>query len=443
MLRVLRRLLDSPQARDVKDALFDPVTSLPTLSVLLPHVRQLLAQRKGVGLLTVNITPFAKLEEVYGWESFDKVVRGVAGCMRAVKDAALRKEDTLAELTVNGNVFVLILSPPRRRRRMGEGDVSAIKRRLARQLDAYLASAFTADVLRRFACFVGGALMRPDPSVRVERLVYRTIDEALADAALEENKVLRQRTRQLKAILDGKRVSTVYQAIIDLDTRAVLGYEALSRGPAGSLQNPASLFQAAYDADLVWKLERLCRQRALRRLSGLGSGQLIFLNLEPSCVFDPELTARAFVRRFAKRIVFEITERAAIADFAAFRQAVQLLRRSGFRVALDDVGSAYSGLRVISEIRPDFIKLDMQLIRGADGDQVKRQLIGAVAKFCADAEVPLIVEGVETQAELDVVRGLGVRRAQGLLFGPLVDAPGKERRGSAGARPPRARQAAR
>jgi EAL domain-containing protein (putative c-di-GMP-specific phosphodiesterase class I) len=160
-------------------------------------------------------------------------------------------------------------------------------------------------------------------------------------------------------------------------------------------------------------------------------------------VFDPELTARAFVRRFAKRIVFEITERAAIADFAAFRQAVQLLRRSGFRVAVDDVGSAYSGLRVISEIRPDFIKLDMQLIRGADGDQVKRQLIGAVAKFCADAEVPLIVEGVETQAELDVVRGLGVRRAQGLLFGPLVDAPGKERRGSARARPPRARPAAR
>jgi EAL domain-containing protein (putative c-di-GMP-specific phosphodiesterase class I) len=428
VLRVLGRLLDTPQAQRVKEALFDPVTALPTFAVLLPHIREILAQGKGVGLLTVNITPFAKLEEVYGWESFDEVVRGVAGCIRAVKDAALRKEDTLAELTVNGNVFVLILSPPRRRRRMGERDVTRIKQRLSRRLDAYLRTAFSADVLRRFACFVGGAVMRPDPSLRVERLVYRTIDEALADGASEEKKVARQRIRQLKAILEGKRITTLYQPIMDLDAGAVLGYEALSRGPAGSLQSPAILFQTAYDADLVMQLERLCRQRALRRVSGLTSKQLLFLNLESACVFDPELTAPRFVRRFAKRIVFEITERAAITDFAAFRQAVQLLRRFGYLVALDDVGSAYAGLRVISEIRPDFIKLDMQLIRGADGDQVKRQLIGAVAGFCGKAEVPLIVEGVETRGELEVVRTLGVRRAQGLLFGPLLKAPSAERR---------------
>jgi EAL domain-containing protein (putative c-di-GMP-specific phosphodiesterase class I) len=103
-----------------------------------------------------------------------------------------------------------------------------------------------------------------------------------------------------------------------------------------------------------------------------------------------------------------------------------LLKRSGFKVAVDDVGSAYAGLRVVSEIHPDLIKLDMQLTRGVDNDPVKRQLIGAVAKFCADVGVPLIVEGVETKEELEVVQALGIHLAQGFLFGAPVEVPGTE-----------------
>ena len=91
LLRMLQRVLDAPGAKDVKAVLFDPVTSLPTLSVLLPHIRKILAQRKGVGLLAVSIAQFSKLEEIYGWESFDEIVRGVAACLKATKDAALRK----------------------------------------------------------------------------------------------------------------------------------------------------------------------------------------------------------------------------------------------------------------------------------------------------------------------------------------------------------------
>src|SRR6266550_933106 len=345
LLRMLHRVLDAPRAKDVKAVLFDPVTSLPTLSVLLPHIRKVLAQRRGLGLLAVSIARFSKLEEIYGWESFDEIVRGVAACLKATKDQVLRKEDALAELTVNGNIFVLILAPPRAHRR----------------------------------------------------------------------------------ISDRKRIATLYQPIFDLTSRTVVGYEAFSRGPAGDLQSPEILFQVAYEADLIWNLERVCWERALRRLARLKRSQFMFINLEPASVFDPKLVTAGFVRRFARRVVFEITERAAITDFPTFRQAVQLLKRSGFKVAVDDVGSAYAGLRVVSEIEPDFIKLDMQLTRGADSDQLKRQLIGAVAKFSTDAGVPLIVEGIETAAELETVRALGIGFAQGFLFGPLVEMPGKAR----------------
>ncbi len=365
LLRMLQRVLDAPHAKDVKAVLFDPVTSLPTLPVLLPHIRKILGQRKGVGLLAVSIARFSKLEEIYGWESFDEIVRGVAACLKATKDAAL----------------------------------------------------------------LGAAVMKKDSSVRVERLVYRTIDEALTAAASEQEKTVRLRARQLKAIIERNRITTVYQPVFDLGSRTVVGYEAFSRGPKGDLQSPDTLFQVAYEADLIWQLERVCWTRALRWLPRLKRRQLMFINLEPACVFDPRLVGTAFVRRFARRVVFEITERAAITDFSTFRQAVQVLKRSGFKVAVDDVGSAYAGLRVVSEIEPDFIKLDMQLTRGADSDHLKRQLIGAVAKFSTDAGVPLIVEGIETPAELDTVRALGIRLAQGFLFGPLLRVPGKARPG--------------
>jgi EAL domain-containing protein (putative c-di-GMP-specific phosphodiesterase class I) len=424
---MLQRVLDAPRARDVKAVLFDPVTSLPTLPVLLPHIRKVLAQRKGMGLLVVSIAQFSKLEEVYGWESFDEIVRGVAACLKATKDAALRKEDALAELTVNGNIFVLVLAPPRSRRRIADRDLLALKRRVSKRLETYLGDTMNPEMLRRFGYFIGAAVMTRDSSVRVERLVYRTIDEALAAAASEQERALRQRARQLKAIIDRKAIATLYQPIFDLGSRKVIGYEAFSRGPRGDLESPDTLFQVAYDTEMIWKLERVCRERALRPLPRLKRPQLMFINLEPSSVFDPKLLGAQFVRRYARRVVFEITERSAIKDFATFREAVQLLKRAGFKVAVDDVGSAYAGLRVVSEIHPDFIKLDMQLTRGADNDHIKRQLIGAVAKFSSDAGVPLIVEGIETAAELATVQALGIRLAQGFLFGPLAALPGRAR----------------
>jgi GGDEF domain-containing protein len=125
LLRMLQRELGAARAKGVKDVLFDPVTALPSLPVLLPQIRKILAEPKGVGLRAVDITNFSKLEEIYGWESFDEIIRGVAACLKAVKDASLRKDDALAELVVNGSVFILILSPPRKRRPITQRDRSS------------------------------------------------------------------------------------------------------------------------------------------------------------------------------------------------------------------------------------------------------------------------------------------------------------------------------
>lgn len=207
--------------------------------------------------------------------------------------------------------------------------------------------------------------------------------------------------------------------------RSPIGYEALSRGPVGEFQAPDTLFRVAYETELVMQLERLCRKRALRGLKQVASDQLMFINVEPLSLFDPTLRAAVPASRI-RQVVFELTERTAISDFPTFRQATQLVKQAGFRLAIDDVGSAYSGLRVISEVEPDFIKLDMELTRGASSNRVKLDLIRAIARFCSDAAIPMIVEGVETTAELEAVQAVGVNLVQGFLFGRPASTPERE-----------------
>lgn len=424
--QLLKHVLRKSGGMSAGELLFDPVTSLPGLPLFVRQVEEALQSRKTVGILTVNIARFSKLEDVYGWELFDDIVRGVAGCLKEIKDESLRKEDALAELTINGNVFVLMLSPARTTRTLKFSDVLLIKARITERLDAHVAKTLHPDLLYRFNYFIGSALMKRDPAVRLERLVYRTIDEALADGTSEQEELVRRRARKLRAILTGRLITTQYQPIVDVRSHRVLGFEALSRGPKGEFASPDVLFRIAYEADLVVKLDAVCRERALRSMGKLHADQLLFINMEPSSIFDPMLMKSIPAHR-VPRVVFEITEHAAIADFQTFRQAVQIVKESGFKCAMDDVGSAYSGLRIISMIEPDFIKLDMELTREAQHNRVKLELLKAIAGFCTDAGIPMIVEGIETQAELETVTQLGVHLVQGYLMGRPAAIPAKKK----------------
>lgn len=424
--QLLRQVLSNSAGMSANDLLFDPVTSLPGLPLFVRQVEEALRSRKTVGILTVNIAAFSKLEDVYGWELFDEIVRGVAECLKEIKKESLRKEDALAELTMNGNVFVLMLSPARTARNLKVSDVHLIKSRIAERLDERVAKVLHPDLLYRFKYFIGAAMMRRDPSVRHERLVYRTIDEALDDASSKQEQAVRERARRLRAILTSRRISTLYQPIMDLRERRPIGYEALSRGPAGEFESPDILFRVAYEADLVLKLDAVCREQAVRAMSKLDGDQLLFINMEPASIFSPKLMA-SIPRRRVPQVVFEITEHAAISDFQTFRQAAQLVAQAGFKLALDDVGSGYSGLRIISMIEPDFIKLDMELTRGAQHSRVKMELLKAIAGFCTDAGIPMIVEGVETEEELATVTKLGVHLVQGYLMGRPAAMPARAR----------------
>lgn len=408
---------------EIKRLLYDPVTGLPTTPLLFPRIRMLLEERGEVTLLCVNIVRYSKIEEIYGWKVFDDVMRQAAVALESIAGKDLRDSDIIAELMVSGNSFVVVLSPPRNSVTMDPDARQMVVQKIERLVRESLAERLEPALYRKFGCYVGAATVHYDDKSRLERLVHDGLDRALAESNTREAVDAERRKNMLREIIAEERVRTLVHPILDLETLVPMGYEALSRGPADSeFERPDKLFRIAYDTDLVLKLERLCRKKALEAGRALPDGRKLFLNIEPEAVGDPELreimttSLLANVNLSPDRIVLEITERTAIADFAAFRSTLEYLRALGFSIAVDDAGAGYGSLQCLAEVRPEWLKIDISLVRGIDSDEIRSQLVTSLVSFADSIGVDLIAEGIETLAELAKLRELGVRYGQGFLF---------------------------
>ncbi len=208
-----------------------------------------------------------------------------------------------------------------------------------------------------------------------------------------------------------------FQPIVSLSTKSIFGYEALLRSAEPTLPTPADVLDAAERLGATRKLGRALRAFAAHRRGQMNQDWLLFVNLHPSDLLDPELTdPRSPLMAAADHVVLEITERAPLSGLEEVRERVRELRRFGFRIAVDDLGAGYAGLTSFATLDPDIVKVDMNLVRGIEGSAIKRKLVGSVAGLCREMEMLLVAEGVETTAERDVLADLGCDLFQGFLF---------------------------
>ena len=402
---------------------------LPALDELLERIGAASGPGGRVAMLTVTVLQRAAVvDPAQSWSAYEETIRHVGAFLAEHRARRMRRDDQVFEPSVNGTAFVVLLQPPRSGRIVDASDVGRVRLRLKRGIRTYLARALSREVAEAFGCYVGGAFLYPDPTVRLDRRVHRALEEAFADALHDREREGRRHAVQLHRVLERGLVRTVYQPVVDLEQRRILGYEALTRVGLGRFDNVESLFKAAGENDVLWPLERLCRSKALESVPHVEPDQCLFLNVEPDAIHDPHLAGEEFLDRLRlaglgpERIVLELTEHAAVKDYAAFRRTLLHLRAQGFRLAMDDVGAGYSGLRAIAEIGPDFIKADRALVRGLHRSVIQRELIATMSRFAHNTGITLIAEGVEERDELAVLRDLGVRCAQGYLFA-RPDAP--------------------
>jgi EAL domain-containing protein (putative c-di-GMP-specific phosphodiesterase class I) len=228
---------------------------------------------------------------------------------------------------------------------------------------------------------------------------------------------------ELNRIFEHGLLQPVFQPILQIDGGQVFGYEGLIRGPATSLLNlPAQLFAAGNRAGLLTELEMLCCRKVVRQFARLGAQGGLFLNVSPQTV----MWVREDVERISNFILdcgltiaqttIELTEHQNITDHSTFRQALKLFRSAGFRVAIDDLGEGFSSLRLWSELRPDFVKIDIHFVQGISTDPLKRQFLKSLQQIAERCETALVAEGVEDIHDLSVLDDLGVTYAQGFFI---------------------------
>ena len=389
-------------------------------------------QERPFALLYVDVDDLKKMNDANGHAAGDDLLRAVA----RIVATNLRRWDR--GFRIGGDEFALVLID------CGPDEAMAIGRRiLASALDGGAGTYGVAP----FSVTVGVSAF-PDLAKDRQQLMHQAdaalywgkrhgrTDVQLFDPALhgmaEDWRPLDELAAAVSRVAAHRLLTPVYQPIHSLKTGAVLGYEGLVRPTADAgFPNATSLFVAAETTQRTVELDLASLDAVLHGARSLDEHLYLSVNLSPRTLeaeaFHP-FEVLSLARRYGidpTRLVVELTEREAVEDLGRLRDAMAALRRHGVRTAADDVGAGNAGLRLLSEVQFDIMKVDLTLVRAGAASDAADAVLRALRGLAKRQGQVIVAEGVETAAELEVVLELGFDAGQGYLLrrpGPLLDA---------------------
>jgi len=231
------------------------------------------------------------------------------------------------------------------------------------------------------------------------------------------------RGNELLQILAHNRLTTWFQPIVDANGN-LYAHECLLRGldDHDHAVSPAPLFAMATDANFLFTLDRLARITAIRNAAKRNLPEKIFINFSPNSIYEPEYCLRTTWAEIRKsnlkpeNIVFEVVESEEIRDIDHLNRVLAEYRDNGFKIALDDVGAGYNSLQQIAGIHPDFVKIDMTLIRNVDKDGIRANIVASLIELSKKSGILTIAEGIETEAEYRWLIDNGIDYLQGYFI---------------------------
>ncbi len=230
----------------------------------------------------------------------------------------------------------------------------------------------------------------------------------------------------LVRILQSGRIQSFFQPVFQIDCETVWGYECLMRGLAddGSLLMPKQILAWASQERLIFMLDRICRETHIRNAASvLPDNVAILINFLPTAIYEPTFCLRTTIAAAKlagiepKRVIFEVVETENVRDTNHLASILNEYRKSGFRVALDDVGSGFAGLTMLADLNPDLIKIDRELVQGAAKSEMHRIIVRALVQIARASGSLVLAEGVETEEELALMKSFGIDLFQGFLLG--------------------------
>ncbi|HMR75437.1 MAG TPA: EAL domain-containing response regulator [Polyangiaceae bacterium] len=289
--------------------------------------------------------------------------------------------ELLEEIRCHGTTTpVIILS--------GSPHVSDVSRAIALGAFRFLTKPFEyAELSEVLRCACAASMAKPDGAA--DRSMH--IDAALDAAWLE------------------------FQPLVDRTGQA-FAWEALLRVPDDEFSGPQDLIEAAERAGRVNDVGKTVRSKIPGSLSTLPPGAPVCVNVHPGEVMDPNWLEDGAFAKHSHRIILELTERARYDNLNGLKARIALMKERGFRIALDDLGAGYAGLGALSQLSVDMVKLDGELTRRIDEHDTRRRLAASLIDLSRDLRLPVVAEGVESEAERDTMLELGVQYLQGYLF---------------------------
>jgi EAL domain-containing protein (putative c-di-GMP-specific phosphodiesterase class I) len=387
-------------------------------------IAEQLRENGALGLILVDAAKLASVEQGYGIEAFLKARDNLHKLILESCSDQLANEDCVVTGEIASGQILIFLFRPRANDvfyRETLGAIATALRRGFQQSGNKIVYPYQRDAPE---LPVGTSMIFHNPGIREERQVRHALKAAAGDADLNQQIEERDRAKDFVDLLLSEEITILYEPIVNVTTREGIGYEALVRGPWDSdVHSPVSLFQLAEKTDLVFELDCLCRRKALQCAKGLPPGKKLFLNCLPMAIHDPAFKGNVLrqtleeLRLRPEDVVFEISERESIENFAIFREARDYYGELGFNIALDDTGVAYGSLEAIMELSPDFIKVDLSLVRSIDTDPPRQEMLRALHTVALKLDAQVIAEGIETSEELATIQSLGIPLGQGYLFG--------------------------
>ena len=399
----------------------DSATQLPPLHAITHDIHVLLESLGYLGIVLIDLEPFGSVEMEFGQEAYNTLLGEVAREAGALRSQVLGGGDLLCTVMPYGEQIAFFLEGPRRG--------ADFTHRELEQVAAKIHVAFMGRLVKVLAPFginaaprVGYSLVLANAMVQPERLVYRGLDEARRIAASQELHLAARARERLRDILINDQLRMVFQPVVDLRAGDVHGYEALVRGPVDAgFEMPAALFHLASTAKLSGEMLRACFRCAMDSATELPAGADLFLNVSPGLVNDPRFREVLLDAKEGavppSRIVIELSESVAVRNYELLERGLADLRAAGARLAIDDVGAGYANLAHVVRLKPDYLKLDMSLVRDVHIERAKRALVRSLLVASEDIGAQVVAEGIEKDEERATVVELGVRLAQGFLWG--------------------------
>jgi EAL domain-containing protein (putative c-di-GMP-specific phosphodiesterase class I)/GGDEF domain-containing protein len=420
----LKEPLTEPRTLLHPGSTIDSLHSLYTYREHLDELKQRLAADGFLALLLIDVSAINQVERDHGSLVYDRLLDMVREVVTELQGRQLRTGDIVALNETAGDVFLVFLAPRKEEEHPLAEDIEKIGERVETYLVPRISQTAFSFLRKRTDVYVGTSLVLHNPLVRAERLVMRAIQEAHQDAQLNHHRRALRNKKQLQRIILQEQITTLFQPIYDMETLRPHGFEALCRGPKGTeFHSPLALFDTAEKSELLFELDHLCRRKALmeaggKRGRGLPREFKLFINTLPFSMRDPHFQGKDLITLLGDdlspdQIVFEVTEQHAIANYHLFRDAMKYFQHLRCLIAIDDMGAGYSGLDKIVELQPNYVKLDMSMVRDIHTSFVKKEMVQTFKAMADKIDAKLIAEGIEKREEFEVVREIGVNYIQG------------------------------